>query len=231
MKYNEHRENLSPSEDGLIDGHSMEFWEESFQKKQEMWGCDPALSAIAAKDFFLKKGVKNILIPGIGYGRNAKPFKDSGMNVTGIEISQTAINLARIHYSSDIKIYHGSVTNMPFDDILYDGIFCYGLLYLLDADEREKLLNDCYAQLAPGGYMIFSVISKKVPMYGSGKKLGTDRYETKDGVQIFFYDSGSIKQEFGKYGLCEFTEIDEPVGNKQVFKFILVTCRKAALNT
>ena len=41
------------------------------------------------------------------------------MNVTGIEISKTAIDLAR---RNDInsEIYHGSVSDMPFDDKLYD---------------------------------------------------------------------------------------------------------------
>lgn len=68
-----------------------EFWESAFNEKGEMWGFEPANSAIVTKDFFLEKSVKNILIPGIGYGRNAKVFCDAGMKVTGIEISQTAI--------------------------------------------------------------------------------------------------------------------------------------------
>lgn len=57
-----------------------------------------------------------MLIPGIGYGRNAQIFRDNGMKVTGIEISGTAIEMAKKHYGSDMTIYHGSVTDMPFDD-------------------------------------------------------------------------------------------------------------------
>ena len=64
------------------------------------------------KDFFLEKKVKDILIPGIGYGSNAKVFIDSGINVTGIEISKTAIDLARQN-GLNISIFHGSV-NKPF---------------------------------------------------------------------------------------------------------------------
>jgi len=60
-----------------------------------MWGFEPAKSAVLAKDFFVEHKVKNILIPGIGYGCNAKVFMDNGMSVTGIEISQTAIDLAK----------------------------------------------------------------------------------------------------------------------------------------
>lgn len=51
-------------------------------------GFEPTESAILAKDFFLEKNIKDILVPGIGYGRNAKVFIDNDINVTGIEISK-----------------------------------------------------------------------------------------------------------------------------------------------
>lgn len=142
-----------------------EFWEKAFQNKQEMWGFEPAKSAIFARDFFLEKGVKNVLIPGIGYGRNASPFLESDMHVTGIEISQTAIELAQKHFGDQIKIYQGSVTEMPYDAIFYDGIFCYGLIYLIDHEERKKFIQNCYHQLTDNGYMIFTAITKGAKTY------------------------------------------------------------------
>ena len=205
-----------------------EFWESSFMENQMMWGFEPADSAILTKDFFLEKNVKDILIPGIGYGRNAKVFIDSGIHVTGIEISQTAIDLARQN-GLDIRIFHGSVTDMPFDGKLYDGIFCYALIHLLNNHERAKFIKDCYRQLKPKGYMIFTTISKETPMFGKGKQLGKDYFEIMAGLKMFFYDSDSIKQEFGEYGLMEFVEIVEPHKNmedKPPFKFIMVKCQK-----
>lgn len=81
-----------------------EFWEEAFKDKQEMWGFEPAKSAILAKDFFVEHKIKDVLIPGFGYGRNAKIFMDHGMTVTGIEISQTAIDLARKRLGNELSI-------------------------------------------------------------------------------------------------------------------------------
>jgi SAM-dependent methyltransferase len=205
-----------------------EFWESSFIENQMMWGFEPSDSTILTKDFFLEKKVKDILIPGIGYGRNAKVFIDNGIKVTGIEISKTAIELARQN-GLNISIFHGSVTDMPFDHKLYEGIFCYALIHLLNNGERAKLINDCFNQLNPNGYMIFTTISKEAPMFGKGKQLGKDYYEIMEGVKMFFYDSDSIKQEFGKYGLIEFSEIVEPhknMENKPPFKFIMVKCQK-----
>ncbi len=204
-----------------------EFWESSFRDKQMMWGEEPALSAIFAVDHFELHNVRDVLIPGIGYGRNAKPFLDAGMTVTGIEISLTAIDLAGSVIGLDIPIYHGSVSDMPFDDRQYDGIFCYALIHLLGDAEREKLIRDCFAQLKPGGHMIFTVISKEAPAYGSGTQIGTDRFEMFGGVQLFFYDNVSIQDEFGKYGLVEFRKIDDRSNSHgQTLPFFNIVCRK-----
>ncbi|HET7116592.1 MAG TPA: class I SAM-dependent methyltransferase [Hanamia sp.] len=197
-----------------------EFWETNFIEKQEMWGFEPSYSAILTKDFFVEKALKNILIPGIGYGRNARIFRDNGMAVTGIEISKTAIALARKHYGTDMTIYHGSVTDMPFDNNRYDGIFCYALIHLLDSNEREKLIRDCYNQLADNGYMVFAAISKEAPTYGRGKFVSKDRYEIFEGVKMFFYDKESIHKEFDQAGLFEVKEISD------IFPFFLIKCRK-----
>lgn len=206
-----------------------EFWETNFIEKQTMWGFEPAESAIAAKDLFIEKGIKNILIPGIGYGRNAKVFLDNGIDVTGIEISRTAIEMARSENKLNIQIYQGSVNDMPFDNKMYDGIFSYALIHLLNARERRKFIENCYKQLKPNGYMIFSTISKNDSKYEKGKQISKDRFEAIKGAALFFYDSDSAKKEFGKYGLVEFTEMDEPIkftGNHPPMKFSIIKYRK-----
>jgi len=198
-----------------------EFWEKSFNEKQEMWGFEPAQSAILTKEFFLQQGVKKVLIPGYGYGRNAEIFRENGMDVTGIEISRTAIDMARKHYGTAMTIYHGSVTEMPFDQEKYDGVFCYALIHLLDGSERAKLIRDCYEQLEPGGYMVFTVISKAAPTYGQGTWLSEDRYEMFGGVNMYFYDRESIQAEFGNTGLYEVNEV------KENYPFYLIKCKKS----
>ena len=203
-----------------------EVWERTFAEKRLLWGLKPARSAVLAMEAFVRSGVKTVLVPGVGYGRNAKVFVDQGMTVTGIEISESAIALARSELGLDIRIHHGSVTDMPFDPEQYDGIFCHGLLYLLDAAARAKVLRDCYAQLAPGGSMVFTLISKKAPMFGKGTKLGEDWYEPFPGVTMFFYDEASVQRELGAYGLVEQAEIEEPAHGGSTLPFIHVFCRK-----
>lgn len=212
------------------DRNIMEFWEASFLDKQAMWGYEPTDAAIKAKDVFIDKNVKSILLPGIGYGRNAKVFLEKGIDVTGIEISKTAINLAR-NSGIDIPIFHGPVSEMPFDDKQYEGIFSHALIHLLNNEERDKFIQDCYDQLRPNGYMIFTTVSKEAPMYGKGKQLGEDYYETKDGVKLYFYDVESIDQDFKDYGLVDFRQVEESnKGNnhKPSMKFTMIICKKDA---
>lgn len=201
-------------------GEEPEFWEKAFNEKQEMWGLEPARSAELAAVFFAEHGVKTVLIPGIGYGRNAKPFMERGMTVTGIELSKTAIEMAAKHFGNRLPVYHGSVTDMPFDHRTYDGIFCHALIHLLDTAERKKLIADCLRQLNPGGWMFFSVISKQASSYGQGKLLGKDRFEQFGGVNMFFYDGESIAGEFGAAGLKEAIPVTEN------YPFHLISCQR-----
>lgn len=201
-----------------------EFWEEAFRDKQEMWGLKPSTSTVLTKDLFVENKVKSVLIPGIGYGRNAQIFRDNGMSVTGIEISKTAIELANRHFGDDLTIHHGSVNDMPFDNNLYDGVFCYGLIYLLDKIEREKLIKDCYNQLKENGFMVFTAITKKAQTYGQGTYISPDRFQMFGGVNIFFYERKTIEEEFGSFGLFEIINVQEN------YPFYLIKCKKTVKN-
>src|SRR5687768_8965479 len=200
-----------------------EFWEEAFKNRQIIWGEQPTISAIETCKHFKSLGFRKILILGFGYGRNARPFLDSGFEVTGIEISKTAIQLAYQLLGSEVKISHGSVGDMPFDQDIYDGVFCHALIHLLGSNERKRLLTNCNAQMKSGGLMVFTTITKHASTYGAGEKLGKDLFKTKDGVELFFYDEESIKEEFGQFGLVEATIVEESPATK----FWKIVCQKA----
>ena len=207
-----------------------EFWEEMFQKIGMMWQFEPADSTIFASDLFTENGLKEVLIPGVGYGRNAKTFVENGFDVTGIEISETAIQLARDNGLA-FPIYHGSVNQMPFDEAVYDGIYCYALIHLLNQNERRQFLRNCSEQLRTGGIMVFVVVSKGYnKLYENGKPVSKDRFRMQNGLDVFFYDPETIVKEFGRFGLVEYREIEEPVKhmpNEAPMKFWIVVCRKS----
>ena len=198
----------------------MEFWEKAFIDKQTMWGFEPAQSAVIANAIFIKNELKKLLIPGIGYGRNAKIFLEHGMQVSGIEISKTAIEIAHQTLSKDLNIIHGSVTEVSLDQFSYDAVFCHGLLYLLEAPERKQLIEDCYAHLDKGGIMIFTVINQNASNFGQGKKVGESQFEMYGGVRLYFYDLAAVYAEFNQCENIEVLDVTED------FPFYLIICRK-----
>jgi len=207
----------------------VEYWESKYRELKTTWGNEPADSAIQACDFFKNNGIRNILIPGVGYGRNAKVFLDNGINVTGIEISESAIRLAKENINPDFLIHHGSVTQMPFDNQLFDGIYCFALIHLLNRNERIKFIQNCFSQLKPNGFMIFVFVSKKYSMYGTGRQLSDSRFEIMKGLKVYFYDLDSAAWEFKDFGLIDVHEIDEPIkhiDNEPPLKCILVKCKR-----
>jgi len=206
-----------------------DFWDNKFREVKSSWGMEPSDSALLARDFFLEHHISDILIPGVGYGRNATIFLHSGIKVTGIEISGYAINMVKEECKLDFPIYHGSVTGMPFDNRCYGGIFCYALIHLLNKPERKRFLQNCFNQLNTNGYMIFTFVSQKSGMYKNGRFLSKNRYEIEKGLNVFFYDLESAKSEFKDFGLFEIQEIDEPIKhvvNEPPLKCIMVKCKR-----
>lgn len=205
-----------------------EYWEGRFKTEGVMWKMAPSDSALLALDLFQANRIAKILIPGFGYGRNAHVFIDNGMTVTGIEISQSAIELARAS-RLQCTIHHGSVTAMPFDNEQFDGIFCYALIHLLNQKERHSFLKACYNQLKDNGLMVFVVASTKMSMYGTGQYISRDRYEISKGLNVFFYDDKAVAKEFSAFGMISCTDIEEPVkyiSGYESMKLKMVVCRK-----
>jgi SAM-dependent methyltransferase len=206
----------------------IEYWESRFKSEGAMWKSEPADSAIKALDLFKSANINDILIPGFGYGRNAAIFLENGFNVTGIEISGSAIELAR---SRGIRcvIHHGSVTSMPYDSKIYEGIFCYALIHLLSSWERRNFLACCYNQLNTNGIMVFVAASEENSLFGSGKYLANNRYEIARGLKVYFYGTASVLKEFSPFGLKESVDIDEPVKfmeGEEAMKFKYIVCKK-----
>ncbi len=192
-----------------------------------MWGEDPTDNAYTVLRLFQKHKIDSILIPGFGYGRNAKVFYDNGFEVTGIEISKTAIERARNYFGNDVLIHHGPVAKMPFDEKKYPSIYCYSLIHLLNSVDRRKLIDACYSQLRPNGIMVFVALSIHDKRFGVGEKLEKNTFHSPNGLDLYFYDEEAIKEAFGDYNIIEAKEINEPIESPDE-KHWMVACEKKA---
>lgn len=111
-------------------------------------------------DFSSYQG-KNLLEVGSGTGIDLVRFAREGANVTGIDLSKTAIDLARTNFmqngvNADLFVMNGEC--MQFPDNMFDVVYAHGVLqYTADT---EKMIAEIHRVLRPGGEVIMMVYNK-----------------------------------------------------------------------
>lgn len=187
-----------------------DYWDSRFLRGGYIWSKKPSESAKNANRLFNKYDINDLLILGIGYGRNSLPFLESGYNVSGIEISEVAIELLKkSELSNKIKVFNGSLINMPFEDIKYDAIFSFNTLHLFNRKDRQIIMEKCKSQLNPKGLIFFTVISELEHGYGDGTEIEENTFE-KNSKPVHFFTDEDLKQHFIKFEIIESDLIDEP---------------------
>lgn len=186
----------------------MEYWNNRFTEKGKIWGIDPSKTAIYALKLFKKYDIKKILIPGAGYGRHTKFFSTNNYEVTGIEISEKGLVLSR-KLDPKSNLILGSVLDMPFDDEIYDAVFCYNLLHLLLEKQRISFIEKCYNQLRDKGFAFFSVFSEQEESFGRGTKIEENTFESKPYRPTHYFTEEDLLQHFYAFCVIETDIIEE----------------------
>jgi ubiquinone/menaquinone biosynthesis C-methylase UbiE len=103
----------------------------------------------------------NMLEVGCGAGIDLVRFARAGAIVTGIDLSNTAIDLARKNVEqnglkADLQVMNGE--SMEFPDNSFDVVYAHGVLqYTADTD---KMISDIHRVLKPGGEAIVMVYNR-----------------------------------------------------------------------
>ncbi|MFW9936400.1 MAG: class I SAM-dependent methyltransferase [Candidatus Thorarchaeota archaeon] len=193
----------------------MEYWNNRFSIKGKIWGERPSKCALYACKQFKKYDIKKILVPGAGYGRHTKLFSNNNYEVTGIEISKIGLKMAR-EFDPKSTFILGSVLDMPFNDEIYDAIFCYNTLHLLLKDERIKFIQKCYDQLKDGGLVFFVVFSEKEESYGKGNRIENNTYETKPYRPAHYFTEDDLLNHFNPFSMIETDIIEEKENHGEI---------------
>lgn len=88
---------------------------------------------------------------------------NSGINCYGLDLSETAIEIAKEkakinHFNINYQVSDMTNFNYPFK---FDIITCFfdSVNFLADKEQLKKLLDNVYDQLEPNGYFIFDIFS------------------------------------------------------------------------
>ena len=186
-----------------------DYWEQRYVSAGRIWGNAPSRTVEKAGDLFRREGLQRILIPGSGYGRHASYFASCGHFVTGVEISETAVALAR-KSNHDICYIHGSILDIPLQKDLFDGIFCFNTLHLFLAPDRHALIRKCFYALRPGGLAFFAVFSEQDPSYGKGTQIEKNTFEATPGRPAHYFTEADLFTHFEDFQIVETGLTEDP---------------------
>ncbi|MFP5379665.1 MAG: class I SAM-dependent methyltransferase [Vicinamibacteria bacterium] len=104
---------------------------------------------------------KALLEVGCGIGTDLARFAAGGARVTGVDLSETAIGLARKNFewlglSGDLRVADGEA--LPFPDASFDVVYGHGVIQY--AANAPRLIAEAHRVLKPGGEAIFMVYNR-----------------------------------------------------------------------
>ena len=105
---------------------------------------------------------KSLLEVGCGIGTDLARFARGGAIVTGVDLSETAIELARRNFHLHGLPAHDLLTAnaeaLPYPDNTFDVVYGHGVIqYTADP---QRLVRECHRVLRPGGRGIFMVYNR-----------------------------------------------------------------------
>jgi SAM-dependent methyltransferase len=186
-----------------------EYWEERFRKEGRIWEDVPSRTAAHALGLFLHYGVKTVLAPGAGYGRNTRIFAEASLAVTGVEIAAAACEMAR-EFDTQTQFYNASVLDMSFLAEKYDAVYCFNTMHLFLEKDRKTLVRQCADRLIKGGIMYFTVFSEREATYGKGREVERDTYESKPGRPAHYFTDADLRRHFPGLEIIETGLTEDP---------------------
>jgi SAM-dependent methyltransferase len=106
-------------------------------------------------------GGKFVLDVGCGAGTDLVRFAKGGAIVTGVDISSSAIQLARTNFAhhglaADLREADGE--HLPFADDTFDLVYAHGVVQY--TPDGRALVEECRRVLKPGGEAVFQVYNR-----------------------------------------------------------------------
>jgi ubiquinone/menaquinone biosynthesis C-methylase UbiE len=155
-------------------------------------------------DFAAYRG-RTLLELGCGIGTDLVRFAQGGAIVTGVDLSSTAIELARRNFelqgvtAAELRV--ANAESLPFADASFDVVYGHGVVqYTADA---SRLIREGHRVLKPGGEAIFMVYNRLSWLNGLSKLMK---------VPLEHEDAPVLK----KYSIAEFRHLLAPFAEVRI---------------
>jgi ubiquinone/menaquinone biosynthesis C-methylase UbiE len=137
---------------------------------------------------------RTVLDVGCGAGVDLARFAKGGAEVTGVDVSTSAIDLARTNFAQQGLRGRFDVANgeqLPFADNSFDLVFAHGVVQY--TAHPQRLVDECRRVLKPGGEAIFQVYNR-VSWLNALSKLMKVGLEHEDAPVILKFSAAEFRR-------------------------------------
>jgi len=146
-----------------------------------------------------------------GAGEAAAAWIDAGFEVTGLDMSPKALELAA-KQQPQLRTVEGMAENPPLESHQFDAIQLSLALHEFNANERQLVLENCLRLLKPAGWLVLVDLHPAGPWLKLPQDLFCALFETETATEMLQADLpkqlqklgfGSIKQELFAAGALQ----------------------------
>jgi SAM-dependent methyltransferase len=157
---------------------------------------------------------QRVLEVGCGAGTDLVRFAQGGAMVTGVDLSASAIALARQNFAqhgleADLREADGE--HLPFPDGSFDLVYAHGVVQYTAHDRR--LVEECLRVLKPGRQAIFQVYNR-ISWLNALSKLMKVPLEHEDAPVLRKYSAGEFRALLNGFGSVRLVEERFPVKSR-----------------
>jgi SAM-dependent methyltransferase len=174
--------------------------------------------------------IKTVLDFGCGDGAYSFLMGEKGLDVTGVDISATAIKRAVAH-KNDCKdekcrfiTHHSIPDNLPNDS--FDAVVMLNSYHCLTGSERQGIISQARRVLKPEGFLFISVLALEDESYPRQDwiEIESNTFEDTIGKKFHFFSFEELKVELKDFEIQEnniLQNIHPAVGRKSALLIVL----------
>lgn len=194
-------------------------WEESFAEQIALaaYNTAPVEALVRSVSYYFRNGISGeqlsnvrFLEMGCGAGPNLVWLAQKGVQVSGVDISSTALSLCRENLKRNGLehkvggLVEASVDRVPLDDSSFNGIIESCVFQHLAKEARKQAFSEVRRLLKPGGLFVGYMLNADHTIF---QKNNTDQLREDPGTLML--DSGGSKVYLSNIGLSHFFRKDE----------------------
>ncbi|MFA6036264.1 MAG: class I SAM-dependent methyltransferase [Candidatus Micrarchaeia archaeon] len=211
-----------------------EYWNSRYQAQGRIYGQAPSeLAKWAVHTGVLAPG-QRLLETGCGTGRNSIYFAKRGLDVTGLDFSPVALELAKSDASAagvSVSWLSGDMTNLRglLRPGTFNAAFSNFCLHLFSCEERTSAVQEIHRLLAGKGVLVASLLSTSDADYGRGTAIAYNTFELEQGKPHHFFTKEEVENLFMAFDighLEEAREMEVIVSATRETKFWRLVARK-----